>query len=217
MTPTAPNPPNPRFRILGVYLAIALTVWAGVQYYRTFIRYNLGPRNFGVVSEGKVYRSGRQTAGQLQDIVSRYGIKTIVDLGAFAPGSPEDERAARTARALGVDREVFILWGDGTGDPNRYVHALKLITDPARQPVLVHCATGAQRTSVCAIFYRTIVEGKSVDATYGEARDFKHSPRGNPKLKPYVDTWAEAVKKSFQTGQVIPYREAEGEDHSFPE
>lgn len=208
-------PRNP-WRSLGVYVALAACLWAGVEYYRAFIRYAIAPRNFGTVVEGKIYRSGRQSPAQLKKLVEQHAIRTIVDLGSCAPGSPEEDRAALTAKALGVDRKVFILWGDGTGDPNRYVQALRIIADPSRQPVLVHCATGAQRTSACTIFYRNIFEGKPVDASYEEAKLFKHSPTRNPKLKPYVDRWAEPIKKAYATSTLIPYSEPVSGNHDFP-
>jgi len=53
----------------------------------------------------------------------------------------------------GIECVEFLLPSDGTGDPEKYVRALQLMTDPQRQPVLVHCGAGAQRTSTAVILY----------------------------------------------------------------
>ena len=39
------------------------------------------------------------------------------------------------------------------------VQFLKIVTDPAKQPVFVHCLHGADRTGTMVAVYRIIVEG----------------------------------------------------------
>lgn len=185
-------------------------VTLGAWFARYHVRDDLWPRNFGVVEAGQIYRSGRQTPAMMERLVREHGIRTIIDLGAFGLDTREEREAQRTAAALGVDRFRFTLQGDGTGDPNEYVAALRLMTDPARRPVLVHCAAGAQRTSGCVVLYRHIVQGKTVDQVFPEAFEFEHDSRRNPKLRPYLDQWTPAIVESFKTGVRIPFEEPSG-------
>ena len=48
---------------------------------------------------------------------------------------------------------------------------LDALTDPARQPVYVHCQRGADRTGFMVGVYRVEKEGWSAKRAYSEARD----------------------------------------------
>lgn len=154
-------------------------------------------KNFGTVVPGKIYRSGELTIAALADVVRDHDIKTIIDFGAFEEGSPRDNLEAKAAEALGVERHVLRLEGDGTGDPDMYLRALRIMTDPARQPVLIHCGAGSERTGCAVVLYRHIVQGVDVDRAYEEARDFSHDPDRNPKLRPLIDYIALPVRDAF--------------------
>jgi hypothetical protein len=199
-------------RKLAIVVLIATLLGAGGWVLRFGVRDNVLPRNYGVVDEGHVYRTGRLTPAATETVVKRHGIKTIIDLGAYE-GIPDDERLAqRTAESLGVKRHVFTLDGDGTGHPMGYVEALRLITDPANQPVLIHCAAGAQRTTVCVMMYEKLVNNVPLEETLKVSMDHKHDPKDNPKLWPYVQRWAAEIERAYRDGGVIdapefrPYR-----------
>jgi tyrosine-protein phosphatase SIW14 len=192
------------------WLLIALVIGLGALFARYHVRDNLVPRNLGVVVPGEIYRAGRQTPAMMAAIVREHGIRTIIDLGNAPPGTPEGDRWNAIASALNVRRYAFGLFGDGTGDPNQYVAALRLMNDPANHPVLVHCAAGAQRTGACLIFQRTIREGWSVERAMGEAIGYRHDPRRNPNLRAYVEKWKDAIARALQTGETIPYDESMG-------
>lgn len=201
---------------LSVILAIAAAVALGGWFFRYHIRDDLFARNFGVVEAGQIYRSGRQTPAMMEQIVRANGIRTIIDLGAFAPGSREEAIADQTAKALGVTRFRFGLYGDGTGDPNEYVAALRLMTDPALRPVLVHCAAGAQRTSGCVVLYRHHVQGQPLAGAFPESFAFKHDPGRNPNLAPYLNRWSTEIGAALKDGTRIDYREP-GSPHARSE
>lgn len=165
---------------------------------------NFNPKNFGVVEEGRIYRSGELTPSSLSRIVEQYHIRTIVDLGAYPEGSGEEQREQRTAKALGLTRYVLRLEGDATGNPNHYVHALKIINDPARQPVLVHCSAGTQRTGCLVMLQRHIVEGKPYSDVFHEATEHRHDPGDNPHLLLMLADWTDKIAESYRTGVPIP-------------
>jgi protein tyrosine/serine phosphatase len=198
---------------LGPVLLVASLAFLGAWTLRYNVRDNLIPRNFATVGPGVLYRAGRLTPAQTEAVVRENKIKTIIDLGAYL-GQPINERIAqRSAEALGVARFTFDLVGDGTGDPNDYVQALRIIAKPEFQPVLVHCAAGAQRTSACVMFYREISEGKPVEETFSESLEHKHDPKDNPALRAYVLHWRKQIAAAFRDGSTIPYNatvDAEG-------
>lgn len=190
---------------LGVVAALALS---GVTY-RYGIHPDVSPKNFSVVDPGKVYRSGELTPASTERVVRDRGIKTIIDLGSYDKDPIGETIAHRTAKALKVDRRVFRLEGDGRGNPQAYVEALRIMTDPARQPVLVHCSAGAQRTSACVLLYREIVQGWTRDRAMPEAFAHDHDPRSNPHMTPYLDAHEREISDALKAGPdaVIPGRE----------
>jgi protein tyrosine/serine phosphatase len=190
-------------------VALGVTLVLAGLYARYGVRDNVLPRNFGVVVDGQIYRSGRLTPAATQLVHDRTGFRTIIDLGAYV-GKPIDEQvAAKTALALGARRITFTdLDGYGVGNPNSYVAALRAMSDPANQPVLVHCAAGAQRTSVCMMLYRKINQGVPFATSIAEAKAHEHDPRDNPHLKVYLERYAEAIERAVRTGETIPWPEA---------
>ncbi|MEL7472484.1 MAG: tyrosine-protein phosphatase [Planctomycetota bacterium] len=159
---------------------------------------NLSPKRFHTVVEGELYRSGKLTPAAFKTVVREHDIKTIVDLGAWPDGSVEDTRAARTAEALGVDRVEFDLHGDATGELDEYAQALAIMIDPARQPVLIHCGAGTERTGCAVMLYRTLIEGADVESAYAEAESIGHSGDRNPKLRGVYDAARPVVEAALQ-------------------
>ena len=64
---------------------------------------------------------------------------------------------------------------------------LKLVNDPANQPVFVHCAGGRHRTGAMSAIYRITHDGWSADQAYLEMKryDFEYGI-GHGSLKRYV-------------------------------
>lgn len=180
----------------------ALGVLGGVVW-QVAVRPNVVLDNFGVVTDGKVYRSADLTPAATKLAVEQNRIRTIVDLGAYDKRPELEGVAQRTAEALGVERHVFRLEGDGRGNPNAYVEALRIMTDPSKQPVLVHCSAGAQRTGACVMLYRSIVEGKSVESVVSEAWAHRHDPGKNKVLMPWLVDWKDRIEEAFRTGTWI--------------
>ena len=56
-------------------------------------------------------------------------------------------------------------WRAETEDMVRF---LRVVTDPARRPVFVHCVHGADRTGLMAAVYRVAVQGWSKDEAIRE-------------------------------------------------
>jgi protein tyrosine/serine phosphatase len=164
---------------------------------------DLKPKNFGVVEAGKVYRSGQLTPAAFERVVREHHLRTVIDLGSYEPGTRGERRNALAAAAMGVTRYVFDLEGDGTGNPNAYVQAIAIMRDPARQPVLVHCGAGAERTSIACMLYSEMRGAATIEDGFADAERHRHRDRKNPHLREVVSRWGAAIERAVREGRQI--------------
>ncbi|MEO1277871.1 MAG: tyrosine-protein phosphatase [Planctomycetota bacterium] len=200
----APARPSKKGKIIAVVILLAFA--AGLIWYVDEGHEIFWPKRWGVVQEGAIYRSGEPTPNATRRVVRSMGIKTIIDLGAHTQGSDEERTAQAVADELGVTRYRFTLIGDATGDPNDYVMALRIMNDPAHQPVWVHCAAGSERTGCLIALQRTINDGWDVDRAYNETHVYDHDD--NPYLRPMLETWLPQIRSAYTEGGIIPYDQA---------
>jgi hypothetical protein len=199
--PTSPQMPAAVRRPLWVWVVAGIALaGAGFWVWDDLIKPHVVIKRFGVVAEGKVYRSGALTPATLAKAVREHGIRTEVDLGTFRDDPAGELRMAKAATALGITRYSFHLYGDGSGDPNEYLQALRLINDPKNQPVLVHCGAGTHRTGCAVVLYRTIIEGKNFDDALREAENFDYVPGKHLMVKKMLDQWREPIAGAMQSG-----------------
>lgn len=138
-----------------------------------------GLANVGCVDDG-LWRTAQPTCEGYRS-AARLGVRTVVNLRT----TPSDRRGlART----GIDevRIPCLPWNVSTCD---LVAFLAVATDPARRPVLVHCAQGRDRTGACVAAYRVVVDGWTVDEALAEMRSYGANPiYGNlPRLLRRLD------------------------------
>lgn len=188
------------FSRIQTFLVVIATVGACFLFWREAIAPNLFAKRFGIVEPGKIYRSGKLTPAALGRLHDEYGIRTVLDLGAYPIGSADEEREQRAAETLGIKRVRYDLAGDSTGNPNVYVVALRMMTDPAQQPILVHCGAGTERTGCAVILYRHIIQGVPYSQAYDEAEAAGHDPGRNPVLFKTLLDWAGPIEAAYRSG-----------------
>lgn len=108
-----------------------------------------GLPNLHKVSDS-LYRCAQPTEAGMEN-AGKLGIRTVLSLRAF-----HSDRTAMRRTAMGYDRISFKTWHPEEEDVVRF---LKIVTDPARTPVLVHCQHGADRTGTMSAIYRIVVQG----------------------------------------------------------
>ena len=101
-----------------------------------------------------LYRSAQPSAEGMRNLQA-LGIKTVINLRAFH--SDQDELTGLKLN----DEHIFMkTWHPENEDVVRF---LRIATNPERQPVLVHCQHGADRTGSMVAIYRVAVQGWSMD------------------------------------------------------
>ncbi|HEY8506303.1 MAG TPA: tyrosine-protein phosphatase [Gemmataceae bacterium] len=134
-------------------------------------------RNFRVVEDGVLYRSGQLSREGLRRVVAEYGIRTVVSLRyPDEPGEPAPDAAEEAeCAALGV-RHVRVRprrWWSPDGPPpadETVRQFLEVMDDPSARPVLVHCYAGMHRTGALCAIYRMEYEGWSNEQAMREMR-----------------------------------------------
>ena len=121
--------------------------------------------NFGRVSD--TYYRGAQPVGRDFADLKTLGIKTVIDLQEYGD---KDEPAA--AKQAGLN---YIRIGMNTRvNPTaaQLEQFLKIVNDPAQQPVYVHCAGGHHRTGVMTAVYRMTQDGWNGTQAFAEMNKF---------------------------------------------
>lgn len=106
-----------------------------------------------------LYRSGQPTKAGMKNL-EKLGIKTIVNLRSFHSDRDEIE-----GTALGLVHITMKAWHP---EDREIIRFLNIAADKEKQPVLVHCWHGADRTGTMCALYRIAVQGWSKEAAIRE-------------------------------------------------
>lgn len=150
-----------RNRTLLTIAGVVALAGGGVWLWEEVLEDRLIPKRWGVVEAGEIYRSGQLHPALVETTLRNHEIKVIVDLNQHEVDNEAQRAEERAAQSLGIERILFPLSGDGTGDIEQYAQAIRRMHDAQQddQPVLVHCAAGAYRTGGVVAMYRVLVEG----------------------------------------------------------
>ena len=119
-----------------------------------------GVPNLHRVSDS-LYRSAQPSAEGIRNLKAM-GIETIVNLRSF-----HSDRDEIGDTGLAYEHIYMKAWHAETDEAARF---LQVVTNPRRQPVLVHCQHGADRTGTMCALYRVIVQGWSKEEALREMK-----------------------------------------------
>ncbi len=170
-----------RWIFTGIILGILVGVpWAyAVWRHQTF-------RNFHLVEDGKLYRSGQLSLDGLKRVVHDHGIKTVITL-RFAPSAdrPAPDQAEEdycNGAHLNHFRLYERAWAGTNENGEKAVPTaenvkkfLEIVSDPKNQPVLVHCYAGIHRTGALCAIYRMEFDHWTSEEAMREMREMGYT------------------------------------------
>lgn len=151
------------FVVLTTILSVCAATWLAILCRDNRLVWD----HFDVVKGGILYRSGQLEPEQLAQVVRTHGLRTVVSFQVAGEGV---ENEHRLAKELGVNFVNLPMPGDGAGREEQFREVLKLLDDPARRPILVHCARGTCRTGAAVGLYRLERDGWTIEDVAGEMR-----------------------------------------------
>ena len=110
-----------------------------------------GLPNFHKVSDD-LYRGAQPTADGMKEL-EKLGVKTVINLRSM-----HSDRDEMKDTPLSREHINMTTWNVEDKD---ITHFLRIVTDPNRTPVFVHCQHGADRTGTMCAIYRIAVQGWS--------------------------------------------------------
>jgi protein tyrosine/serine phosphatase len=137
-------------------------------------------KNFGCINEN-FYRGAQPRESDYADL-SAAGVKTVIDLQEDG-----EAREQKLVEAAGM-RFYRIGLSDSSWPSNeKAAQFLKLVNDPANQPVFIHCHGGKHRAGAMTAIYRMTHDGWSADRAYSEMKQYDfESGFGHSALRAYV-------------------------------
>ena len=136
-------------------------------------------RNFRVVREGVLYRSGQLSHDGLQKVIHDHQIKTVVSLRfAEGPADPAPDSAEETwCREQGIHylRVCAHQWAGPEGMALLAAGAIRIMKNEDHYPVLVHCFAGCHRTGAFVAVYRMEFENWTNAEAIAEIRQAGYS------------------------------------------
>jgi len=137
--------------------------------------------NFGRISP-TYYRGAQPEAGDYADLAA-LGVKTVINLtsdDALAEEPTLVEKAGMNYVAIPMTTRV----APTTAQLDQF---LKIVNDPANQPVFVHCVGGKHRTGVMTAVYRMTQDSWTSDQAFNEMKQFKFGAvMLHPEFKKFV-------------------------------
>ena len=196
MTDIPISQPKPRRRG-GQFLIVAVValVAAGAYVWRCY----LDTYHLATVQPRVLYRDGNQSPCQFETAVRKVQPKTVVSLiddnELADPAKPQFQAEAEYLRRKGVrlERIPVKLGGWPTkADVDRF---LAVTSDPANQPVIVHCAQGVRRTGMMAAAYQMAKMGYDKERARQSILAFGHSERTTGDINRFIDGYDPATGK----------------------
>lgn len=123
--------------------------------------------NFGRINAN--YYRGAQPQGQDYADLAGLGIKTVIDLTS---DDAEPNEGTLVARA-GMRHVQIAMTTHEAPTAQQIAQFLAIVSDPASQPVYVHCVGGKHRTGVLTAIYRMTNDGWTADRAFAEMKQYK--------------------------------------------
>lgn len=191
-------------RALVIIALATAAIVGGAFLYAKVIRERVFPKRWGVVEQGQIYRSGQLHPALVERTLKGNGIDVIVDLNQLEPENASQRAEEQAAAKLHIERRLFPLIGDGTGDIEQYAQAIARIVEARRadETVLVHCSAGTYRTGGVVACYRMLVEGWPPEKARDEMIDYRWTSDDATLPRYLNDHMAELAARLVELGAI---------------
>ena len=170
---------------------LALAVFAVAQSAQFDASSRIRVDNFGCINE-KFYRGAQPKGSDYKDLAA-LGVKTIIDL---QQDGERDEQ--QMVEAAGMKFYRVGMSDSSWPSAEKAAQFIKIVNDPANQPVFIHCHGGRHRAGIMTAIYRMTHDGWDADQAYKEMRQYGFDKGfGHGSLKDYVyDYYSRLDKKA---------------------
>lgn len=151
--------------------------------------------NFGIVVQGKIYRSAQPDEKLLHYLKDKCGIKTIVVLRTNIPEFEEKFCRENGIALMRLPVKSWRRWPE----PEEIQDFFQLFQDQENQPILVHCREGKDRTSAIVALWRIGVENWGLKEVMFEMKNWK----ANWFWRLFIRTRAGKIIQGFEEKRAV--------------
>jgi protein tyrosine/serine phosphatase len=186
------NRPGLRASVVSAMFALSVAIPAVAQNAATVSAPRIRIDNFGKINAN--YYRGAQPQGRDYADLAALGVKTVIDL-TDDDGEPSEPAMVKSA---GMQSIKIPMNGHVPPTPAQLAQFLKIVNDPASQPVYVHCVGGKHRTGVMTAAYRMANDGWTSDKAFSEMKRYKFGVDFlHPEFKRFVYSYKPEPKGSM--------------------
>jgi tyrosine-protein phosphatase SIW14 len=155
--------------------------------------------NFGRINPQ--YYRGAQPKGRDYADLAALGVKTLINLTSDDATADEE----RMAQRAGLSHLQIPMTTHTSPTPEKLAAFLKVVNDPASQPVYVHCVGGRHRTGVMTAIYRMTQDGWTSAQAFQEMKHYKFGADFlHPEFKAFVYGYRPELADAAPAQAAIP-------------
>jgi hypothetical protein len=170
--------------------------------------------NFHVVIPNTIYRCSQPSAGQLEDLIERYQIRTVVNLRGCCAPFPWYMGECRVSQHHGVSQED-ICFSAGRLPPSNEVQRLVDIVERSECPLLFHCYHGSDRTGLASGIAKLLKTDSSLEEGRKQLSPlYGHLPYGRTgNLDRFFDLYSQWLTRRGQVHTKALFRQWVANDY----
>lgn len=155
---------------------------------------NIGIKNFGRVNPN--YYRGAAPDDHDYAHLAALGVRTVIDLRSH----DRDQDEKFLVERVGMKYVLIPMTTRETPAATKIEEFLRIVNDPANQPVFVHCVGGRHRTGVMTAVYRMAHDSWTADQAFKEMKEYDFGPAFlHPEFKRFVYEY-EPARSAIATG-----------------
>jgi tyrosine-protein phosphatase SIW14 len=161
--------------------------------------------NFGRIDQN-FYRGAQPKDSDYTDLAA-LGIKTLINLTS----DDRDASEEALAKKAGLKYVNIPMTTRVAPTPAEIASFLKIVSDPASQPIYVHCVGGRHRTGVMTAIYRMTHDGWSPDQAFKEMKQYKFGADFlHPEFKQFVYSYGATLANAAAASPAATSKPAAG-------